>query len=588
MFWTPRRLRSKTLVSYLPALLVAVAAAIFVAYTFAVVRRSNEQVLESTRLLAQVSEIRSEMTSAQSSVRGFIITGVEDFLDPYRRAIYELGRRRDGLERGPGRESEQGAHVARALALFFQWHEKVAEPVIEARRPPTTDTSTLLVRGRPLLEEANALLDRVTRHERELLRIRMERSDSIAQWGGLFAVVASVVAFGYVLVAGYLMTRRTVEAIESISHGARALAGGDLSRRVALASDDELGTMAHAFNVMAERLGERALQAQRLLELAQLLQVSLTTREVGELFRSFVPRLVPAAGGRLFLHEAKTHVMTPLASWGSDEPEGFSPSACWALRLGKTYHSSGSDGPICEHGALRRHGCSLCVPMVVHGETLGLIQYVYDPSEKAPVVMRLGAEVAERFAFTLSNLALRERLREQSVRDALTGLFNRRYLDEMLEREIERSRRSNQQLGVLLIDLDHFKELNDAEGHDAGDAVLREFGSLLTNEFRTGDEAFRYGGEEFVVLMPAAGVEEVLERAHGLRERVGRLRAVSAGRVVRSITASMGVSAFPSDGATAAELLRAADEALLEAKRTGRDRVVAARREPRVLPAASD
>jgi diguanylate cyclase (GGDEF)-like protein len=565
------------------------AAAIFVAYTFGVVRRSNEQVLQSTRLIARVSQVRSEISSAQSSVRGFALTGKQSFLDPYRTALYELARWRDSLDgEWSSYRPEQRARVAQALELFFRWRDEIAEPVIEAHRPPTAETTALLVQGSPLLEEANGLLDGVSRRERDLLRVRMERSDSIARWGGLLAVVASVVAFGYVLVAGYLMTRRTVRAIESISRGARALAGGDLSRRVSLASDDELGAMAHAFNVMAERLGERALQAQRLLELAQLLQVSLTTREVGELFETFVPRLVPATGGRLFLHDAKKQTMDPLAIWGPDQAETFRPSACWALRLGKTYHSSGGDGPICEHGGVRRQVCSLCVPMVVHGETLGLIQYVYDPGEQSPMVMRLGAEVAERFAFTLSNLALRERLRDQSVRDALTGLFNRRYLDEMLEREIERARRSGQQLGVLMIDLDHFKTLNDLDGHETGDAVLREFGSLLLNEFRTGDEAFRYGGEEFVVLLPAAGVDEVLERARGLRERIARLRAVSAGKVVRPVTASMGVSAFPGDGATAAELLRAADEALLVAKRTGRDRVVAAGREARALPAKLD
>lgn len=575
--WSPRRLRSRTLLSYVPALVVTLIAAVLVAYAFAVVRRYNDQVLESARIIALGAELRRELSTAQSSVRGFVLTGEEPLLDPYRRAHCEIERHRASLASDWPHRPVQQDLVARAIRLFTRWRYETAEPAIAARRPPETDTTELVARGHPLLEEADRLLQKALQEERTLLQARMAQSGSATRWGAWTAVAAPLLALAYVLLASFVTTRRTVRALEAISRGARALASGDLSQRVTLTGDDELAAMAQDFNLMATRLGEKAEQAERQAELGQLLQVSLAMREVGHLFEQFVPRLLPATGGRLYLYDPSIHRMVPLSSWGPPPSGPFEPSACWAVRLGKAYHTTGDDGPQCEHDGYSPEIRSFCVPMTVHGESLGLIQFLYESDECADPVVAVGREVAERFALTLANLALRERLREQSVRDPLTGLFNRRYLDETLAREIERARRAGHALGILLIDIDHFKDVNDAEGHDAGDAVLREFGSLLAGEFRMGDEAFRFGGEEFVVILPNAGVNEVLERARGLRERIARMRAVSGGRVVRAITASMGVSAFPEDGRTASELLRAADEALLRAKREGRDRVIAAR-----------
>ncbi|WP_374341737.1 diguanylate cyclase [Azonexus sp.] len=169
---------------------------------------------------------------------------------------------------------------------------------------------------------------------------------------------------------------------------------------------------------------------------------------------------------------------------------------------------------------------------------------------------------------------LQAALREQAVRDPLTGLYNRRYLDETLEREISRARRDGLPLSVVMLDIDHFKRINDTHGHQLGDEVLRLLGRTLLGDIRLEDVACRYGGEEFLILLPAMPLEAAVARAEGWRRAVASLALARDGHLVR-FTVSLGVATFPVHGATPDELTRCADLALYRAKREGRDRVVA-------------
>lgn len=177
---------------------------------------------------------------------------------------------------------------------------------------------------------------------------------------------------------------------------------------------------------------------------------------------------------------------------------------------------------------------------------------------------------------TTQNRLLEERealLREQSVRDHVSGLFNRRYLEETLERELRRAGRDGSQVGVIMLDLDHFKELNDAYGHAAGDLVLQEVGALLRANLRYADIACRYGGDELTLILPKASRKVVTERAELLRRKVAALQLAGDDDSLPVVTFSAGVAVYPDDGRSAAEVLAAGDEALYRAKREGRDRV---------------
>jgi diguanylate cyclase (GGDEF)-like protein len=189
---------------------------------------------------------------------------------------------------------------------------------------------------------------------------------------------------------------------------------------------------------------------------------------------------------------------------------------------------------------------------------------------------QLAFTVADQLSLALSNLRLQERLRDQAIRDPLTGLFNRRYMEESLERELRRAQRRNVALGVIMIDIDHFKRFNDTFGHAAGDTLLREIGSLLQQHTRAEDIACRYGGEEFTLILLEASAEDTEQRAMRLREEAAALYVEHAQQPLGHITISLGVAVYPDHGQAVEALLHSADAALYRAKAAGRDRVMMA------------
>lgn len=221
--------------------------------------------------------------------------------------------------------------------------------------------------------------------------------------------------------------------------------------------------------------------------------------------------------------------------------------------------------------------------MTAQSDTFGLVYLEYsDPERHIPWKIPAGdkslaASLVRESALALANIKLQETLRNRSIRDSLTGLFNRRFLEEALARELARCQRNPAPLAVIMLDVDHFKRFNDAHGHDAGDLVLRELGGMLTEESRGGDIACRFGGEEFTVLLPDTPIAAATEVAERLRQAASRMQVKRGNDSLGPVTLSLGVAAHPDHGSTVEELLRAADSALYRAKREGRNRVCVAR-----------
>jgi diguanylate cyclase (GGDEF)-like protein len=188
----------------------------------------------------------------------------------------------------------------------------------------------------------------------------------------------------------------------------------------------------------------------------------------------------------------------------------------------------------------------------------------------------LAINAASQIALSLASLQLRETLREQSIRDPLTRLFNRRFLEESLGRELQLAARKRQSIAVLFLDLDHFKRFNDTFGHDAGDMVLQSLADLLRNFFRATDICCRYGGEEFAIILPESTSREAAIRADALRSEVKSLRLQYKKQPLGPLTLSIGVAAFPEHGSTSEDLLKIADQCLYESKNRGRDIVTVA------------
>ncbi len=357
-------------------------------------------------------------------------------------------------------------------------------------------------------------------------------------------------------------------------------------------SDD--GPSRRAFEVRAARLGDGVVAAwedvtervatetelerrnTELLvagELAELLQAVESADELFGLAASFGERLFHGLSGALFLlNESGNHVEA-MASWGDDVAgeQVFDPHDCWALRRGRRHGSLNDESaPRCPHVGEGLEAF-LCVPLVAQGQAIGVFHLVGGdrggPSSRVPVEA-LAVSVAEHIGLALTNLRLLESLRHRSIRDPLTGLFNRRYLEETLEREIKRAERSGSPLSLMMLDIDDFKMFNDTHGHTPGDALMRELSGLLQRHTRGGDAACRLGGDEFLLLLPETSVDDATRRAQELREEVEGFEIAIGGEVV-SVTVTVGVATFPDHAGDMASLVRAADEAMYQAKHAG-------------------
>ncbi|MDI3255222.1 MAG: sensor domain-containing diguanylate cyclase [Bacillota bacterium] len=259
--------------------------------------------------------------------------------------------------------------------------------------------------------------------------------------------------------------------------------------------------------------------------------------------------------------------------------EGFPPNACCGLRSGQDRWRRHAHSQIeCEHFAGPPPKSYLCMPLAAHGDTLGVL-YVEPVSEDYEGLMESRMEalksIAKVSALYFASLALRARLEHQSVRDGLTNLFNRHFMEISLDREIRRAARSRTELAVLMIDVDHFKHFNDTYGHDAGDYVLRETAEIFRNSVRAEDIICRYGGEEFVIILPETGAEAARERAEQIRRRVQNQQLRFRGENLRETTVSIGIAIYPENGTSLVDLLRNADRALYTAKHRGRNCVIA-------------
>ena len=347
-------------------------------------------------------------------------------------------------------------------------------------------------------------------------------------------------------------------------------------------------------------LEQNAHEMERLSEMVDLLQACPDTQEACVVIADQMEKFFPKDSGVLYLFHSSRNILEQAAAWGAPLPDAhiFKPDDCWGLRRGKMHivenRFKGSkpvevaQSLICPHITVAETSDYLCVPLVAQGEALRLLHLRHkdlpakgEEKESQPdwynqAKRRRIHTIVDSLSLSLANLKLRSTLKQQSIRDPLTGMFNRRYMEETLEREILRATRNNEPVGVIMLDIDHFKRFNDSFGHQAGDVLLQSLGHFFLAHVRGEDVACRYGGEEFILLLPGSNLEKSRERAEELREKVKYMNVNYQGQTLGTITLSFGVAVFPEHGTAPDYLVQAADQALYKAKSDGRDRVVVA------------
>jgi diguanylate cyclase (GGDEF)-like protein len=409
----------------------------------------------------------------------------------------------------------------------------------------------------------------------------------------------------------FFVSRSVAMPISKLKTAVERITQGDMDTPISVKRSDETGDLANAFETMrtgmkdtlgklqteisdrklaAGQLEQRTAEIMQLSELGSMLQTCLTAEEAYETVTRYAEKLFPDENGAVYQFRSSRNLLEAVSLWdkSSSIEKVFLPEECLALRLGRVHRIDDADsGSLCPHvhkpGSV---GYSICIPMMAQGETIGVFHLESaqaqagqpEGTQKQWTVekQQFAVAVAEHVSLALSNMKLRETLHNLSIRDPLTGLFNRRFMEESLERELLKAKRYSRPLGVIMIDIDHFKRFNDTYGHEAGDLVLRELSVFLQNHIRLTDIPCRFGGEEFTLILPEADIALTQQRAEQIRQGVVAIRVKIQGQTLAEITISQGVAVFPGNGQTGEEILRAADEALYRAKQQGRNQVALA------------
>jgi diguanylate cyclase (GGDEF)-like protein len=316
-------------------------------------------------------------------------------------------------------------------------------------------------------------------------------------------------------------------------------------------------------------------QLEHLFAMTDLLQSADGHDDAAAVLVATFQRLLPDLGGALYIFNNSRDRLDFVNCWNTGESftpaEALLPSNCWALKCGKPQLNDPAGNAIC-----CRHHCgeaaTLEIPMTARGTVHGLMILICDAGDAAERLgqsYKVARALADSMSLALSNITLREKLFAQSLRDPLTGLYNRRYMEDALDRLIGLGERAGTATSVLMIDLDNFKQLNDQNGHAKGDAVLRDVAAQLVGGLRPSDVISRYGGEELVVILPSCGVDDAMVKAEALRARIEGLSEVHG----IPVSASIGIASVPETATNAADVVPMADNALYAAKQSGKNRV---------------
>jgi diguanylate cyclase (GGDEF)-like protein len=526
-----------------------------------------EYEIERARDIAdELAGLLSTLKDVQTGERGYVLTGKSDYLQPYHRAVSEVEGRFNRLHL-LAIDNQEISEFLRDLRQATQQQMAIAQRIVALRERGDVNAATDVIRsgvGEQALDRVRALVQaKTTDKQRKLgmLQAEHQRRERFLETSLVVLTLLDILVFA------------------AVWYFAMRLLRGRTAAQAALAASSE--QLQQGMHDLQWRNRQTALLA----KMTNALHSCSTSEESFAVVEKFCGQLLPDFVGTAYFLKASRDLLEPLSVIGAPStlPDPIALDDCWALRRGQPHVVlDPAHDMACRHVS-RANGTAarpyLCVPMAAHGDIIGLLSLEWLPTARglSEIERDLVIAAGEQISLSLANLRLREQLREQSVIDSLTGLYNRRFLQESLKRELLRAERQKKPLSAIMLDIDHFKRLNDTYGHDAGDHVLRTVGKELKQFFRGSDVACRYGGEEIAVVLPETPLAGALTRAEYLRQMISNLELRYGGQLLSRVTVSLGVAAYPQHGSTEEDLLQAADRALYRAKGEGRDRVVAAR-----------
>jgi diguanylate cyclase (GGDEF)-like protein len=556
----PKPMRTRYLLGFAVATGIMVLVGVSIMLATQRFRADTQWVGHSQEIIGHLARIRATLLEGISTQRSYLLTGNKAYRGEYQSVRPAIRAEVARLAALVVDNQAQSQRVARLGDLIEQRLDSVNDAVriYDASGLSAVQRYLGSNRGHDLMLRIQQLMVQMEDDERGLLAQRNRASTRSANL--LFGLGALGIPLSLLIVwAIYTLLSREVRERESAQSTADNL-NHDLTRSVS-------------------ELERATTDLRELGRYAGLLQGCRNIPEALDTTRVALTRLLSHLAGTVYLLRTSQDYAEAETSWGQHLAPAHAlllPQECWALRRVQPHFVNDiHGGNACSHieqPAADIAVATACLPLSAQNLSLGFL-YLSAPGPGPIDRIDIATAAAEQLSLALGNLRLQETLRQQSIRDALSGLYNRRYLEESLPRELGRCERRQLPLALLMLDLDHFKAFNDAHGHDGGDALLAGFGRLLQANCRSEDIPCRYGGEEFTLILPEADLGTAMQRAQEIRGAVEAMNVQHLQRVIGGITVSIGIVLFPLHASEGTELKRLADAALYRAKRNGRNRV---------------
>lgn len=552
----------------------------------------ERQAVEQRQVFDQLTEeVDVEIWSLSDLARLYVIKQDPDLLAEYQQKEQSLKAVEHRLAKlkDNGATDDELALLHEGFRVVDELQDEQQTALAQVARGEQSQALALLY-GKPYEQELERAQDQID-HFRLMLDRRAQ--DAVQQATNtsrllrtLSEVMVGVTALLFLFVLGFILKRRVLRPVVRLSDVVNRLASQDYAVETPNFNQiDEIGDMAQAIRIFRENgLVRQRLEKERdadwairelLARMTQRLQGCENFEDVINVAQLFAPNIAPGIAGRLYILDRDPWQMRCVAQWLS--PEGkqdpFHPDECWAVRRGQSHPPVNGEPDIaCYHLPDTCANHSLCVPLIAQGEAIGLLSFQNITPETAPSRAYLEL-MAEALGLALANQRLRDALLEKALYDPLTGLRNRHHLEDTLRTQMSQATRNAEPVSCLMIDIDHFKNINDRFGHEAGDQVIKNVAAIVQRAVHDHGVAFRYGGEEFLVLLTGVDEEaahacatEIFNGVHTLSMRYGLSE-------IGPVDVSIGIASYP-EHVQSDNLLRAADVALYRAKELGRSRIV--------------
>ncbi|ASV54247.1 MULTISPECIES: diguanylate cyclase [Lelliottia] len=553
---------------------------------------AERQAVEQRQVFDQLTEeVETDAWSLSDLARLYVVNKDPDALKEYRQkeqVMQSIEHRLNRLK-DSGATDDELALLHEGLKIVDELQDEQQTALASLARGETAPAIALLY-GKPYEQELDRAQDQID-HFHLMLDRRANNAIEQATKASrtlrtLSEVMVGLTALLFLFVMGFILKRRVLRPVVRLSDVVHRLASQDYAVETPNFNQiDEIGDMAQAIRIFRENgLVRQQLEKERdadwairelLARMTQRLQGCENFADVINVAQLFAPNIAPGIGGQLYILDRDPWQMRCVAQWLTPDTKQapFHPDECWAVRRGQSHPPVNGEPDIaCYHLPESAANQSLCVPLIAQGEAIGLLSFQNITPETAPSRAYLEL-MAEALGLALANQRLRDALLEKALYDPLTGLRNRHHLEDKMQTLMSQALRNDEPVSCLMIDIDHFKSINDRFGHEAGDQVIKSVAAIVQRAVHDNGIAFRYGGEEFLALLTDIDEEGAHACATEIYEGVRALSLRYGLAEIGPVDVSIGIASYPQH-AQSDNLLRAADVALYRAKELGRSRIV--------------